>query len=390
MRLILILMTMIVTTWTTCSAVERVLTFTVPEEIPFKADFGAVNEGDRLIINVESEECQLRNCRVVDGSDAGWSAVGCRFSILIDENAKGRIRGQFAGEYKCPSDSDGQGGSGGGGGQGGDDEWPEWTGTSLHTICELKSSVEGGANEFRTTLGLAEYVALKVVGNTASVSEWKITGGRFIFEGGRSAQWQAPCEPGDYTVTAEFSDGSNCELEFTVIPPEDIVYTKQREMTFEEMAGILGAPPGTQDWQFLGAGMFMDMVVEPTSVNFSLLGFREVPGPAVKVRDEYNFIEQEEIAHVTTGLFAYPDSSNKLTRPDRATTGLAPNEAWLTGGYQWEIPLEYICLDPKNIVRMNATVTQTHDSDKEKRSFTITKDGKSVTRVAPEKPEVNE
>jgi hypothetical protein len=184
-------------------------------------------------------------------------------------------------------------------------------------------------------------------------------------------RWAAPERGGRCTITAVPSGGGDpCSIDLDVIEPSGIVMRR---------VGVLGYPAGSA-----GAGMQLDIRLQPRTVNFGWIAIMEDPGPASGVSGYFatRAAAGANLAHVPNPAFSRVSWNNNVCCDTAATAvgSLTPPPAWAPGTFSWRIPTRYQQAGSTSAGRVFTTVTQRFAINAAG-TVTVSKHGQTVTRT---------
>lgn len=129
------------------------------------------------------------------------------------------------------------------------------------TIENFVQSPDGSKDRKTVGLGEVTYFTPEFTGVKFSSS-----GGTGSMEKDGTYKWVAPATAGDHTITATDDTGTTT-IKMKVVAPTSVAGTKTSEYTAGYAAGSHGA------------GMYLDLILQPTAVNFQNLEWKEEQGP---------------------------------------------------------------------------------------------------------------
>lgn len=195
---------------------------------------------------------------------------------------------------------------------------------------QVSCTPPGNPNLDRTTLGVGENVSVYFNPAPPVGAAWTATAGS-LSGGGSGVVFTAPGTGGGATVTANVRSAT-FPIDFSVIEPSGVTAT-------------LRGSADPYNIGVAGAGMQMDVVLQPTTVSFSAVQMEEVGEPASNVTGY--FIYHPPPSHVGNGADVWHpvNCSNKVLGPpidlfDHAYYGgisVLPGP-WSLGGFTWPIP----------------------------------------------------
>jgi len=216
---------------------------------------------------------------------------------------------------------------------------PETTraGGTATTACAITNTATvhapDGTPDSRTTIGACETIRFTLGG---AVADWRATAG---WPGGGRARatfdWAAPETSGTQTITATTPGGGTCSIDMSVVAPRDITVKKTGPVAYA--AGSAGA------------GMTLEMRLQPRNVNFGWLAIREDPRPATGVT---GYFSTRAAAGADLSHHPNPDFErvgwNNIVCCDTAATvagSLTPPPAWADGTFNWVVPTRFRYFD---------------------------------------------
>lgn len=216
----------------------------------------------------------------------------------------------------------------------------------------------------RTTIGVCETIVFSVGGQLAN---WSADSGWPSARIGRASfEWAAPEQPGTSKITATIpATGQTCTLDMTVVAPSDI--TMRRTNVLAYAAGSAGA------------GMQLEVRVQPRNVNFGWVSFLEDPGPATGVTGYFAAFGAAALAHVPNPDFVRFSFNNTFRFDTAATVAGALAPPWAPGSWTWRIPNRYRCFNSTG-TGTGFTTTVQRFTITATGAVTVTKEGASVTR----------
>jgi hypothetical protein len=357
----LLLVVPVVSGWAAEPPIERTVEAVPNGEFP-EVDFGKVCPGDTLILNVVAPICyKITSGHSSGGGDSPWTDISAtKFTAVILDSYRGLHNGTFNGTmaYTC----------GGGGGSGGGETPPPitWKGTAKAEVIAIKHATTCIASEnpdtTRTTVGVCEEVILTTDPVTDVI--WSATSGTLAPEMGSQTRWIAP-EAGDTCTVSITHEGRSCgSVTFTIIAPSGLTSTKLADLQPQEPKQI-------------GAGMRLNVIVQPRTVSFCGIELREDMAPSINIsgyfannppdghlEGEWSIAGEDNAEIVDEAAFALPAT---VTSVDEVST------------YDWDIPVRYRCIDEGGGILFQNNLQQ-HRVDPPS-TATITKLGQSSTRT---------
>ena len=178
-------------------------------------------------------------------------------------------------------------------------------------------------NRRRSTIGIGEEVKIWIVEPEAGPAEWEVTPNveMTVTQDGRYISIRRPGE-GKVTVTI---NGCKRTIPFTAIAPSKVNYTKCPRLVFH-----------TQGQIDLRYANWMDL--DPDSVSFYAVEFREVSGPATNITGVFLTPPASTLYH-NAGPSLVPDEDNVVRGGNVDLVGLGPVPPG-AGGFDWVIPLQ--------------------------------------------------
>jgi len=223
-----------------------------------------------------------------------------------------------------------------------------------------------GTADTRHTIGVCEKVDFSITPTLEA--QWTASGGTPTSGQGTSWRWQAPETPTSITITAVLGSGVSLTATMTVVSPIGITGTK----TYDWSTAGGDIPAGGA-----GAGMQLDMQVDPTSVCFGYLEASEVPSGGEGIQGYFQQFPPAQLAHTTAGHW-FAISNDNLWFDTAAVVGLP--KPWADGQYHWTIPNHYRCAGTSGSGHLYATTTQLF-SLRASGETTVSKVGQSSTRT---------
>jgi len=212
---------------------------------------------------------------------------------------------------------------------------------------EIRSETESTepSDRSRTTLGLGEKVLCSVY-PPVSVT-WEVDEGSVLPDNGMNTDFTASKSPANSTVHAKIGT-VDCTLDFEVIAPEGITYEPDDAWT--DGFPLTNGPPNN----FIGNGRKFPAIIQPTTVSFKGLEFREnKPGntwtwpdltPDSTPKKEIDFIVDFG-NHVT----------DKVQAPPEPYSRLHDGTSYVGFDYMIDVPLEYRNEDGEWVEFMSAS-----------------------------------
>jgi hypothetical protein len=222
------------------------------------------------------------------------------------------------------------------------------------------NAAPNGAPNTRTEIGVGEQVRF-----TGSASgTWSMSGGTAVgVTSGTTFLWKAPEVGGSVTIT--LTNGSNtATTTMNVIAPTSLSMTKRSEDSI---------PAGTA-----GAGMLLNVTINPLNVCLGETQLLEVPGPATNITGYFTQFSATTLKHNPSPNYTPFGDNNTLCCDHAALNGLS--SPFSNGTFQWDIPNKYkLDGEPDSSGRNFTTTTQLFTIDSAG-TVTITKAGASVSR----------
>jgi glucodextranase-like protein len=218
----------------------------------------------------------------------------------------------------------------------------------------------------RTTLGVAEQVVARIdpVPPSSLIIGWSASQGTVSQPFGSSATFTAPSSAGSATLSAAIR-GEKCTINFGIIQPSSVTASRRGLQTFTR---------GT-----VGAGMFIDVLMQPTTVSFYRVEVME-PSEATTGITGY-FVDHPPPSHAGNGADKWHGVAcgNLITDID---FDHAESHGWLVGqagGYTWPIHPIWHTLDSADTHSLSGWTDQVHILGSDG-TMTVNKFGLSVTR----------
>ncbi|MGD0743785.1 MAG: hypothetical protein ABSA45_01385 [Verrucomicrobiota bacterium] len=228
-------------------------------------------------------------------------------------------------------------------------------------------------NRDRTDLGVGEEVSLYFIPPVANTTiTWNTTAGGLDTTTGSSVVFTAPSNAASATVIAKIK-GADCSIDFNVLEPSGINAT------------IRGSPDRYDPLPAVGAGMYMDVVLQPATVSFYRLEMEEPGEPTTGITGYY--VNHPPPSHSGNGADVWhPVDYNNLTKGppidffDHAYASVNnwPSGQW--GSYTWPIhPLWRVAGDIAHTNALSGWTSQIHTLAADG-TMTVEKLGHHVTR----------
>jgi hypothetical protein len=280
---------------------------------------------------------------------------------------------------------------------------------ALAIVSRTAVHAPDGTTDARTKIGVCETVAFTIggpapapapaqapaqapaplapaPGPAAPVANWTADNGWPSARSGQASfSWAAPETPGMSRITATIpATGQTSSLVMDVVAPARIRYHRRSVLAIH--------PPGSA-----GAGMLLQVFVDPQDVNFGWVELAEDPGPAADVTGYFaaRAAAGVDLSHIPNPDFIRlsfnnntlsRDPASGLARFDAAATapGLLP-PPWSRGTFRWDIPNRYRCVNnPTGAGHVFAHTQQRFFISGGPRppagTVTVSKDGQSVRR----------
>jgi hypothetical protein len=349
--------------WAVEPPIERTVVAVPNGEFP-EVDFGKVCAGDTLILNVEAPSCYaITSGDCMGGGDSPWTKISStKFTAFLKDTYRGLHNGTFNGtmEYTC----------GGSGGSGGSANPPPitWMGKAKADVKNLTSETISTvpANRARTKIGVCEEVEVRA-GESVT---WSVTGGATLDRTiGSETVLTAGKLASTAVVTATFDGGHQCDITFTIVPPDGLA--------------LQATGPTLHEQNRASSGFLADVItVQPTDVSFYGTRIGEGPAPG-----------GTPVPAITTGIFAAANGSphnpgNSLrVRENNTAIGVGdriyifgPVGVQGLGTWLWQIPQLYECID-EDVPTIEYTSLDELGISNAQGDMTVSKGGESRTAL---------
>ncbi len=317
-------------------------------------------EGRELIAHEATHVAQQRD----GGSGSGVSAPGSAVELEAD-----RVAGAFAAGMSPGAREFAVTQRAGAGTISRKDPEPAKTVTIKSTTTAKAAS--GGSERY--TVGVGEEVKFEAVGGESG--DWTASGGTPGTTTGPSLLWNAPGSAGQFQIQLKVG-ASVATKSVAVILPTGVKFT---------VHGTYG--PDSDD--MMGAGMELDMQLEPLTVSFTKATIREKPGGAHGLTGYFKNV-QADLSHKPSAGPTQVRDNNKTGSYDDAHLMDDKNDPWpkplKVGSMQWDIPYLYSAGDVTDA--SFAIVLQTMGIVDSKGTVTVTKGSASTSRTPT--PAINE
>jgi hypothetical protein len=190
-------------------------------------------------------------------------------------------------------------------------------------------------NRTRLTVGVGEWVSLRLAGNPGGNYTWSTTAGSVVPTNGSSTAFTAPSNAANATVSVNYGNG-NCSLQFNVLEPTGFV-------TSNSPAPVNSYPEGVA-----GAGMTNYTYIVPQTVSFYRIRTQEVPATSNLVVAGYfantnSFPTGPQMHDAAAGAGGWVGTSQYYNYNgfDKASSGTAMVrfKPWVAGTLTWPIPV---------------------------------------------------
>lgn len=198
----------------------------------------------------------------------------------------------------------------------------------------IKMAANGTTPRTRTTVGVCEEVKFWLDPAPGSVS-WSASGGTPSTSTLQEYLWTAPEVGGEITITAT-SDDTSYTVNMTVIPPSSISAVKVAD--FSTAGAVFDGNAGEIPSGWAGAGMFLQLTLQPTTVCFGNLNWRE--GAAPMTGQSGYFLTQTAPHPATPVAGGYEVADDNDNLDDTAAFTVQPPIA--SGSFTWSIPQRYL------------------------------------------------
>ena len=312
-------------------------------------NYGVKTPGDTISFTVTPPGKVLTGEQVAPG-DYPWSGGLAFWYWTIPPTCAGVHNGLFKGKYQPP------------GGPGSSREY-WWKMDTVAEVVKLETITDATIPSDRTRkkLGVGENVTLTLKGADNSVA-WSKIGYGEIVPTGNSTKFTA-YEKGNGAVVIATYKGKQFSVGFTVVEPASISAVK--------LLPEYAYPPGIQ-----GAGMNMELTINPIDVSFNQVNIQEVSGPATEVWGYFINFSAEDLYHHAKPWVRI-NALNKWT-DDVECRCTGP---WYPGGFKYVIPIEWQAPEGTYIGRLPDNAVQAVSISDTNGTTTITKFGLSVTRT---------
>ncbi|HLP92144.1 MAG TPA: DUF4157 domain-containing protein [Nostocaceae cyanobacterium] len=242
--------------------------------------------------------------------------------------------------------------------------------TPLTITSKTVNAAPDGSPNTRTNIGVGEQVQF----TGSSSGTWSFTGGTSVgSSNGATFLWQAPATGGNVTITltkptttpnpSTTPTTTSGNITMNVIAPTGLSMTKVSEDSI---------PSGTA-----GAGMRLNITINPLNVCLGATELREIPGPATNITGYFTQIPAANLFHHPNPNYTPFNNNNTLCCDHAAGSGFP--SPYSDGTFQWDIPNWYR-LNNESSGRYFTTTTQLYTIDSAG-TVTISKAGASVSRT---------
>jgi hypothetical protein len=128
-----------------------------------------------------------------------------------------------------------------------------------------------------------------------------------------------------------------------------------------------------------GAGMLLEVRVQPRNVNFGWVSLLEDPGPATGVTGYFSAFGAAALRHVPNAAFVRFSFNNTIRFDTAATVAGTLPAPWSAGTFVWRIPNRYRCSYSTGAGHIFTHTRQAFSINAAGR-VTVTKEGESVSR----------
>ena len=226
-----------------------------------------------------------------------------------------------------------------------------------------------GAKENRWTVGVGEEVTFSATGGESG--DWTASGGKETTGTGPSLVWHAPGTAGQFTIKLKTAKGEATKS-IAVVVPTGVKFTIYKEYG-----------PDRDNW--MGAGMWLDMQLDPLNVSFNNVTIKEKPGGAHGLSGYFH--GQSKLDHAPKAKPTQILESNKADTQDDARLMDTSEDSWprpiQVGSMSWDIPHLYTAGDATDVPF--AIAKQTMGIVNSKGTVTVTKGTASTSRT-PKQP----
>ncbi|MBA3459617.1 MAG: DUF4157 domain-containing protein, partial [Deltaproteobacteria bacterium] len=212
---------------------------------------------------------------------------------------------------------------------------------ALHLKATTTASAASGGTD-RWTVGVGEEVKFEAIGG--ETGDWTASGGTPATGNGASLLWNAPGTAGQFTIKLK-TTGGEATRSVAVIQPSGVKFT---------VYDTYG--PASDD--MMGAGMRLDMSLDPLNVSFNKIKIREKPGGAHGLTGYFRTVNAD-LSHNPESAETSVREDNKTGKWDDAHLMDDRSDPWpkplQVGSMTWDIPYLYTAGDvtdaPFSIVR---------------------------------------
>ncbi len=235
---------------------------------------------------------------------------------------------------------------------------------TINSVATAGASA-GGAGADRSVVGIGEEVTFTGAGGESGT--WTADGGTPTAASGNKFVWSAPGTAGNFTIKFTVGDKSATKAMSSILPTS-VKFTKTNDW----------GPDA--DWM-MGAGMDLDMELQPLTVSFTKATIREQPGGASNVSG-YFAAGKGDISHHPTADPTLIRNNNKAGSYDEAHLADASGDLWprplSVGSMTWSIP--YLFTAAGAVDQPFSIVTQTMSIVDSKGTVTVSKSDQSTSR----------
>lgn len=317
------------------------------------------SEGRELIAHEATHVAQQRD----GGSGGGISAPGSAVEREADRVAAAFAAGMSPGAREFAVTQ--RAGAGTISRKGPDKADPAAAAKTLTLKSTTTAQASSGGSE-RYIVGVGEEVKFEEAGG--ATGDWTATGGTPASGSGPSLLWNAPGTAGQFEIKLKTPDGVATKSVAVVLP------TGVKFTVYDTY--------GPDRDEMMGAGMRLDMQLEPLTVSFNKITIREKPGGAHGLTGYFKNV-QEDLAHKPDSGATKIREDNKAGSWDDAHLMDRTDNPWprplQVGSMAWHIPYLYSAGDvtdaPFSIVQQTMGIVDS------KGTVTVTKGAASTSRT---------
>ncbi len=235
---------------------------------------------------------------------------------------------------------------------------------TINSVATAGASA-GGAGADRTVVGIGEEVTFSSAGGESGT--WTVDGGTPATASGDKLVWSAPATAGNFTIKLTVGDKTATKAMSSILPTS-VKFAKTNDW----------GPDA--DWM-MGAGMDLDMELQPLTVSFTKISIREQPGGASNLSGYFTG-SVGDISHHPTDGATLIRNNNKAGSYDEAHLSDATGDLWprplSVGSMTWSIP--YLFTAAGAVDQPFSLVTQTMSIVDSKGTVTVSKSDQSTSR----------